>query len=223
MASNAYSHVFNDVGAFPGNITIDLIARYAAAFGAMEAGKLLQKAFLEKKNTENDYEVDFFPSMSDFYDNPKESHEYVKLEVAGVDALEFGSVMTDDDGAVLAPPLLINFSQEKSLIETMVNDADPVVVERWGTKPWEIKIKGILIDVENRIYPTDRIRKLSRAWQVNDVISVAGVQFEERDIDSIYFKSIAFNVVEGYQDTIQFSIDALSIKAVNYDLAKPND
>lgn len=196
------------------NITIDLVGRYAAAFGMMAAGKAIDRVFIDK-TAKNDYSFEVYSqSNNDF--------EYVKMEVPGLDALEFFSVLHGDNGNYFAPPLLIGFTQEKSLIETEVNDDDPVVIERWGTKPWDITINGLLIDLDNRIYPSDEIRRLNHNWKVNKVVKVVGKQFEELDIDSIYYRSIAFTRVEGYSDTVQFSINASSIKAVNFTLLKPN-
>jgi hypothetical protein len=212
--TDAYKHVFDDVVAFPPNITIDLVARYAAAFGMMAAGKAIDKVFIDK--TENkDYNFQYFPLQDG-------NVEYVKMVVPGEEPLEFSAVLHGDRGNIFAPPLLLGFSQEKSLIETEVNDDDPIVIERWGTKPWNITINGILIDLNNRVYPTDEIRRLNKNWQYNGVIKVIGKQFEERDIDSLYFRSINFTAVEGYQDTIQFTINASSMQAVNFTLLKPN-
>lgn len=213
MAIDAYSKVFNDVTEFPKNITIDLAARYAAAFGMMAAGKAIDRVFVDK-TAQNDYGFNVYPQLSSDF-------EYVKMEVPGVDTLEFFTVLHGDKGSLFAPPLLMSFSQEKSLIETEVNDDDPIIVERWGTKPWDITINGLLIDLENRVYPTDEIRRLNQNWKYNGVVKVIGTQFEELDIDSIYFRSINFTRVEGYSDTVQFSINASSIKAVNFTLLKP--
>ena len=115
----------------------------------------------------------------------------------------------------------MGFSQDKSLIETEVNDDDPIIVERWGTKPWDITINGLLIDVKNRVYPFDEIKRLNENWQKNGIVKVVGKQFTAREIDSLYFRSISFTAVEGYQDTVQFTINASSIKAVNFTLLKP--
>lgn len=212
--TDAYGKVFNDVTAFTKNINIDLVARYAAAFGAMAIGNLIDKLNPEYK-TRNSYGFKFNPQMSGNFD-------YSKLVIPGIDPLEFDAVLYGDQGFLFAPPLLMGFTQEKSLIETEVNDDDPIVIERWGTKPWDITINGLLIDLQNRIYPTDEIRRLNQNWKYNGVVKVVGTQFEELDIDSIYFRSISFTRVEGYADTVQFSINASSIKAVNFTLLKPN-
>lgn len=210
---NSYGKVFNDVKAFPQNITIDLVARYAAAFGMIAAGKAIEKVFIDNSEKQKP-NFETFPLV----DN---GVEYTKFEIPGLEPLEFNAILYGSQGSIFAPPLLLGFSQEKSFIETEVNDDDPVIVERWGTKPWDIQINGLLIDIENRIYPTDQIRQLNQSWKYNGVVKVIGKQFEEKDIDTIYFRSIDFTVVEGYQDTIQFTINASSIKAVNFTLLKP--
>lgn len=211
--NNAYGKVFNDVTEFPKNITIDLAARYAAAFGMIAAGKGIEKVFVDK-NANKDYSFETYPMIDS-------SVDYSKLTIPGLDPLEFSAVLHGDKGSLFAPPLLFGFSQEKSLIETEVNDDDPIVVERWGTKPWDITINGLLIDLDNRVYPTDEVRRLNQNWKYNGVVKVVGKQFEERDIDSIYFRYITFTVVEGFQDTVQFTINASSIKSVNFTLLKP--
>lgn len=212
--TDAYKKVASDVVAFPKNITIDLVARYAAAFGMMAAGKAIEKVFIDKTTKEK-------PSF-ETYPLVNSGVEYVKMEIPGLEPLEFDAMLYGDRGNIFAPPLLMGFSQDKSLIETEVNDDDPIVVERWGTKPWDITINGLLIDVDNRVYPSDEIRRLNQNWKYNGPIKVIGKQFEERDIDSVYFRSINFTSVEGYQDTVQFTINASSIKAVNFTLLKPN-
>lgn len=47
--TDAYGKVFSDVAKFPKNVTIDLVSRYAAAFGMLAAGKAIEKVFVEKK------------------------------------------------------------------------------------------------------------------------------------------------------------------------------
>ncbi|URC13945.1 DUF6046 domain-containing protein [Flavobacterium sp. B183] len=214
MITEPYKKVFSDVTEFPKNITIDLVARYAAAFGMMAAGKAIEKVFVDKTDQKK-YSFQTYPLQ-------ESNVEYVKMVVPNLEPLEFSAILHGDKGNLFAPPLLVGFTQEKSLIETEVNDDDPVVIERWNTKPWDITMNGLLIDLNNRVYPSDEVRRLNQNWRYNGVVKVVGKQFEERDIDSLYFKSISFTAVEGYQDTVQFTINASSIKAVNFTLMKPN-
>lgn len=212
--TDSYGKIFSDVGAFVKNINIDLISRYAAAFGMMAAGNLIEKVFIEETENKN-FDFQYYPLA-------ESKVEESELEIPGVDRLKFSAILHGDREGIFAPPLLLGFSREKSLIETEVNDDNPVVIERWGTKPWDITINGLLIDLDNRVYPSNEIRRLNQNWQYNGVVKAIGKQFEELDIDTIYFRSISFTRVEGYQDTVQFTINASSINAVNFTLLKPN-
>lgn len=214
MAYKNYSKILNDSIKSPQNITIDLTSRFAAAFGLNAASKVASKVFGEKMAGK----IKGF----EYYPLTNTNVEYVKLITPQKDSLEFSAVLDSARGSVFAPPLMMTFSQEKSSIETEVNDDDPIVIERWGTKPWDIEMKGLLIDLDNRIYPTEEIKKLKKVWSYNGVIAVEGMQFQEKGIDSIYFKSIDFSPIEGFQDTIQVSIKASSIKDVNFTLKDPN-
>ncbi|WP_413534072.1 DUF6046 domain-containing protein [Empedobacter brevis] len=193
---------------------IDLSKRYAAAFGMLAVGKAAQKLFVEKKK-DQDYNFELYPKTNF-------ESEYVKFTIPDQNPLEFSTALTAKTENVFAPPLLMTFSREKSLVKTEVNDDDFVVIERWGMQPWNIKINGLLIDLDNRTYPSDEIIKLNNSWNYKGVVEVVGKQFLEKGIDSIVFESIEFTPIEGFEDTIQFSISAFSIKSVNFTLLKPN-
>ncbi|MDB0599662.1 DUF6046 domain-containing protein [Tenacibaculum maritimum] len=192
-------------------IVINLAARYAAAFGAVAISKLLNKAILIKED--NKYDVEF-------YDDARSDAENITFEYAGEELL-FGEMLTGKNATTYAPPLMVSFSREKNLIETEASGSDNIVVERWGTKPWSIDIRGILIDVENRQYPMNKINLLSRFFEHNDIIEVVGEQFYDKDIDSIYLTAVSITPVEGFADTVQISLSAKSIKGVNYTLLNP--
>lgn len=194
------------------SIIIDLAGRYAAAFGIVKASEMMAAVSLTKED--NKYQVDFF---DDF--NPVT--EDVRLRYGG-EELRFFSMLSGDLSTVFAPPLMMDFSRQKSLVVTETNGDDNVIIERWGTQPWEISMKGILIDVENRQYPSEQVRKLHRLFKHNNVIEVVGVLFEEKDIDMIYFKDVSITPLEGYSDSVQFTFTASSIKEVNWSLLKPN-
>ena len=194
------------------SIIINLAGRYSAAFGIVKASEMMAAVSLTKED--NKYQVDFF---DDF--NPVT--EDVRLRYEG-NELRFFSMLSGDSSSVFAPPLMMDFRRGKDLVKTETNGDDNVIVERWGTQPWEISMRGILIDVENRQYPTEQVRKLHRLFKHNNVVEVVGNLFEEKDIDMIYFEDVSITPLEGYSDSIQFSFTAHSIKEVNWSLLKPN-
>jgi hypothetical protein len=195
------------------SIVLNLAARYAAAFGAMAINRQINQAVIS--HDENKYEVTFF----DDFDN---AFEEMTFEYEG-EKLHFANMLLGDGSSIYAPPLLINFTREKQLIETDVSGSDNVVVERWGTRPYKLDIRGILVDVSGRTYPHEKITQLHRFFEYNGVVKVVGDQFYDKDIDSVYFKSMSIRPVEGFQDTMRFQLTAQSIKEVNYSLINPDE
>lgn len=119
---------------------------------------------------------------------------------------------------VIAPPPIISFSQEKNLITTELQGNEIEVIEVWNTGVWDIRIQGILIDMKNHNRPSEQVEQLRRLFQYNNVIECSGTQFYEMGIDFLYFKSIEISGVVGFEDTIQYSINARSIKDVGFKL-----
>lgn len=201
------------------SVVINLAARYAAAFGYAKIEQYVSNAVVT--NEDNRYHIQYFDDFDPDVEKIRIEHSSLKME--------FGSMMlVNENGeikesSVFAPPLMMDFRRSKDIVETETNGDDNIIIERWATKPWEISMKGILIDVQNRHYPSDQIRRLHQLFKINDVLEVYGVQFEEKDIDAIYLKDISITPVEGFSDTVQFSITASSIKSVSWELLKPNE
>ena len=192
---------------------INLAARYAAAFGVIAASNAMTGVVANQDG--NKYSVDV-------YDDQDRTFETVEFELNGTKLL-FNAMLLGDDSSIFAPPLMMDFAKEKSLIITDVSGGDAEVIERWGTKPWNIDIRGLLVDVSGRQYPTDKIEQLCRFFDYNNIIEVVGKQFYEKNIDSIYIKSVNITPLEGFADTVQFSLTASSIKEVSWTLLKPNE
>lgn len=190
-------------------IVIDLAARYAAAFGMMAINNRFNAASVNQYN--QDYSFDLYPTAA--------NHEKTEL-IYNNQKLVFSGMLSGDIPGVFAPPIILEFSREKDLIETKVNGSDNVVIERWGTKPWDIDMRGILVDMNDKIYPKNLIEQLHEFFEINDIIEVEGLQFEDKKIDSIYFKSVKITPVEGYPDTIQYTMTASSIQPVEFNVFK---
>lgn len=201
------------------SVVVNLAVRYAAAFGLSKIDQYVSNAVIT--NEDNKYHIQYFDDFDPDTEKVRLEHSSLKME--------FGSMMQwDENGelkesSVFAPPLMMDFRRSKDIIATETNGDDNVIVERWGIQPWEVSIKGILIDVQNHHYPSDYIRKLHQLFKINDVLEAYGVQFEEKDIDNIYLKDISITPLEGFPDTVQFSLTASSIKSVSWNLLKPNE
>lgn len=194
------------------SIIIDLAGRYAAAFGIVKASEMMAAVSLTKED--NKYQLDFF---EDF--NPEDEVVYFVHDAI---VATFGEMLIGDSGGVFAPPMMLFFRREKDLVQTETNGEDNVIVERWATKPWEVQMRGLLIDVENRKYPSNKIRDLHSLFKINDKIETYGKQFEEKDISYIYFKEVSITPLEGFGDTVQFDFSASAIKETSWTLIEPN-
>ncbi len=212
-------------------VTIDLSKRYAAAFGRL-ANIITPKAVSVQKN-QKEYSLDFYEkSKEDFEEIEFEFYDIKNIGYVGTflnipkTTVKFGSIpfITGDTevNSVIAPPPLLSFTQEKRHIVTEINGTDSDVVERWRTKPFEIRIRGLLIDIENHQYPEGKVTELYNLFKYNGVVDVSGTQFFDKSISSIYFKSFEINGVRGFADTLQFTLIARSIKPVGFTLLNPN-
>ncbi len=191
-------------------IIINLGVRYATAFGLYQSTKVPSKA-----RVSNDYKFITYPQEEGNFEDINFSFKETKIN--------FGSLLLSQEfGKLLAPPPIISFSQDKELVETEINGSDNIVVERWGTKPWDIRMKGLLIDIEKRTYPEGLIKELYKFFKYNGVVDVIGTQFKDKDIQNLYFTGIEFNPIEGFEDTVQYSLNAKSIRAVGFTLLNPN-
>lgn len=201
------------------SVVVNLAVRYAAAFGISKLDQYVSNAVVT--NEDNRYDIQYFEDFDPETEKIRLEHSSLKVEFGNM--LLFNENGQEKESSVFAPPLMMDFRRSKEIIATETNGDDNVIIERWNTQPWEISMKGILIDVQNRHYPSDQIRKLHQLFKINDVLEVYGVQFEEKDIDAIYLKDISITPVEGFSDTVQFSFTASSIKSVSWNLLKPNE
>lgn len=120
---------------------------------------------------------------------------------------------------VLAPPPLLSFSKAKNLITTPINGGAIEVVERWNGGFWDITMQGILVDMEQHQYPELLVHQLTQFFDQEEVIEVLECrQLEDKLINALYFTDISFNPIEGFQDTVKYTLKARSTNNMNYSL-----
>lgn len=157
-------------------------------------------------------------------EDARSSYEEFTLKRPGLE-LKFGySGLIKQIDNVFAPPPLVSFKRGKRIDETIVtsNDADGnelnygQVVENYGRKPVNITIKGLLIDMVNHQYPSKKVRQLTDLFDYNGAWEVEGQIFLDHRIKSIYFIDLDDEPVQGFMDTWSFTLQASSIKPVEY-------
>ncbi len=67
-----------------------------------------------------------------------------------------------------------------------------------------------------------KVEQLCRLFEYNNTIAVVGQQFYEKNIKNIYLKDVSITLVEGFQDTMQFTLNASSINEVGFTLINPD-
>ena len=96
------------------------------------------------------------------------------------------------------------------------NEAE--VVENFGVNSWEIELDGLVVDMDEHGYPGEKVKLLAEFFEINDVIDVACPLLLDLGIRSIYFREQSFEPVEGFPDTVKYSLVAKSIKPAVFSL-----
>lgn len=119
-------------------------------------------------------------------------------------------------GRYLAPPPMVTFSRSKNVVRTAIDRSETEVIEYFGLKPWSIKLQGILIDLENHLYPKELFQKISEMFSEWGTFSVESELFLDLGITEVFFDSdFELSFVEGFADTVKFSVSAISTEPVN--------
>jgi len=111
----------------------------------------------------------------------------------------------------LAPPLMLSFTRDKNVCRTPIDKSEIEVIEHFGLKPWSIKIQGIIVDIDNHQYPGDLLHVINNMFLEWGTFAVTGSIFNDLDICEVFFDSgFEVSFVEGYADTVKFSVNAIS-------------
>ena len=140
------------------------------------------------------------------------THEDTKLNFS------IGGLTSETEG-VFAPPPLMRFRRTKNITVTVVDGGDEAeIVENFGVNSWDIELNGLLVDMDEHAYPGTKVQELAKFFEINDVIEVACPLLLDMGIKSIYFKEQGFEPVEGFPDTVKYSLTAKSIKPALFSL-----
>jgi len=193
----------------------DFRGRFENAFGFMAgnvAAKLLEQGFGEVVKDESGFDLAVYTlDKSTAFDEVllySDKEEYL---------FAYKSISDDYKGVFATPPML-SFRCAKKLVITPIDNSDVEVVERYGTEPWEISWRGLLIDMENHEFPLEKMRQLAQIFKKNAAWNVASEILQAVDVEAIYIKDISFDFVEGFEDTISYTLTTRQIKPLEYQL-----
>lgn len=130
-------------------------------------------------------------------------------------------ILTDAVAGIFAPPPMLTFKCNKNIVTTNIDGSDAVVVESFGLEPWDITVKGILVDLENHQYPFQKMVKIRELFEANTTYEVWDCDIlANLGIEQIYFEKVQeLKVLEDYQDTVEFTFKAHSIKPAEFFLS----
>lgn len=195
---------------------IDFAGRFQAAFGFMTgnvAARLIENGFGEVVKDGNVFDMAIY-TMDDnsFFDDIMLEHD-----TAGEFLFGFRS-LNEENADVFATPPMLSMKRAKKLIITAIDNSDTEVIERYGTEPWEITWRGLLIDMENHNFPLDKLEKMNEIFEVDDIWKVHSAILNKVSVNSIYIQNISFEFVDGYEDTISYTLTTRAVKPVEFQL-----
>lgn len=201
-------------------MNFDFSGRYNSAFGytpSQMSDTLAQSGFkqaLEQSDNNFQSAVYVFDSNTHF--------DEITLRNDTNSYLFAYRTLAEDYANVFATPPIMSLSRSKRLVFTPLNDSDIEVIERYGTEPYQITLKGLLIDMENHQFPLDKMETLNRIFEVNSVWKVDSEILAALGIDSLVVLDIEIEFVEGYEDTIAYSLKTRATKSIEYQLINEN-
>lgn len=202
-------------------MNFDFTGRYYQAFGftpghisnaLVEAG--FDRAIKKNHDTNFQASVYVFDSNTHFDEvtlyNDAERYLFAYRELA------------EEYSEVFSTPPILSFKRSKKLVITPIDNSDIEVVERFSTEPYQITMKGLLIDMEEHQFPIDKLEKINDIFEVNSVWKVASEILSAIRVDSLVIQDIDIEFVEGFEDTIAYTIIARATKSIEYQLINEN-
>lgn len=199
-----------------GQYTVDLATRFGSAFGA--AAERVAINLLGLGYNAQTIEVPSAPANAFVVNQVYEKEEPVYYSAFGTPIYDRFVFSVNGNSYEFALPPLVDLEIEKRLAETTINDNDFVVdnvsggevIESWGNGPWDVTLRGILVDMNNHKRPLDQVAELVTLFKENTFIEASSKLFNAVGIKSIYIKKLSLPAMEGFLDTQAYTITARS-------------
>jgi len=130
--------------------------------------------------------------------------------------------LADEYTDVFALPPIISLRRGKRLIITPVDNSDIEVIERFSTEPYQITLRGLLIDLDEHQFPLEKLEKINDIFEVNSIWKVSSEILLAVRVDSLVIQDIEIEFIEGFEDTIAYTITARATKSIEYQLINEN-
>jgi hypothetical protein len=74
--------------------------------------------------------------------------------------------------------------------------------------------------MENHNFPLDKMEMLNQIFEHNGVWNVASEMLQAVRVNAIFIQDVSFDFVEGYEDTISYTMTLRAMKPLEYQLLK---
>lgn len=191
---------------------LDLFTRYQTAFGFVAYNYV--DPLLTKKNAHHN-------KFSGAQVYVKTGYCFSDMEISNGDFnLKLGDpkffANNSGDTLFVGPPM-ISVSREKILSITTPDRSEAEIVESFGKKAYEIKIKGIMVDMAEHQYPGKHVKLLRKFNDIEDYMDVTCQLLNDLGIYSIYITQMdELTGVEGFEDTLSYSFTARSAQPAEF-------
>lgn len=201
----------------------DFTGRMQAAFGFIAGAGLARAGNKLARFILGDARLSDKNSVFVWDDNAQFDEVVLRYAGANTEGLQksynfsFESI-NSDYSTIFATPPMMTFSRGKRLTITPIDNTDTEVIERYATEPYSIEWRGLLIDMENHNFPIDKMRELNKIFQHNDIFNVDSEICQALEIHSVFVQNLRLEFVEGYEDTISYTMTLRAIKPLEYQL-----
>lgn len=192
---------------------LDLFTRYHTAFGFVAYNAV--DALLAKKKAGSASKF----SGAQVY--VKTGYCFSDMEISNGDFnIKLGDpnffAKNSGDTLFVGPPM-ISVSREKILSITIPDRSEAEIVENFGKKPYEIKIKGLIVDMAEHQYPGKQVKQLRKFNDIQGYMDVTCQLLNDLGIYSIYITQMdELTGVEGFEDTLSYSFTARSAQPAEF-------
>ncbi len=193
----------------------DLASRFKTAFGFVAANvtsRLIEQQFGDVVKEGDCYGLDVFSHDESTFD------EVLLYQNDSQKYLFAYRTLSAQYSEVFATPPMLSLRRAKRLVVSVIDNSDVEVVERYSTEPWEITFRGLLIDMLEHNFPLDKLETMNNIFEVNSIWNVSSEILNKIGVEAIYIKDIDIDFVEGFEDTIAYSMTTRAIKPLEYQL-----
>ena len=189
-------------------MTFDFLERFKTAFNYLPTSLIDRMS-----NKTNSLNIKFLEVDDDDFDDV----------ILSYGKKEYLFAFRDDYSDVFATPPMLSIKKGKKIVQTDVDNSDAIVVESSYLNPYEISWKGLIIDMENHTFPLNKLKTLNEIFDANHEWEVASKILNKLKIYAVYMKSINIEFIEGYEDTIAYTLNLKSIEPVGSQITQSSN